>query len=121
MAVFVLVPRPVDTPTVPPAPTFRDDGKLSIATLVPEDVPLSRDAATLRWSAGPEGSLYDVEVADENLDVLHVRRDLTVNELTLPAASLDGLLTGAQVLWRVEIVLPDGRRVTSPTFIHRLE
>ena len=42
-------------------------------------------------------------------------------EFTVPAAALAGLEPGSLVLWQVELILPEGRRIVSETFATRLE
>lgn len=117
---LVVLPRLLQSPGVP-SPIERDEGRLRIESLVPEDRPLKRDGAILRWSAGPEGALYDVEVVEEDLDEIFRARDLRTNEVRIPPATLKSLASGAKLLWRVDVVLADGDRVSSPTFIHSLE
>ena len=91
-----------------------------ITSLIPETEPLDRRAATLRWTAGPEGTRYRVTVSTEDFRVLATRDALTVNELTLDPDALSSLRSGDKVLWRVEAIEPAGRRRSSPTFVHRL-
>jgi hypothetical protein len=109
----VIVPRTSLTPT-PPA--FRSDDSLRIAPLVEPDAVLPRDHATLTWTAGPEGSLYSVEVVTESLDLVASQRDTSEARFQIPPASLSPLPPRARLLWRVETRLPDGRRIASPAF-----
>ena len=97
----------------PAAPTLR--------ALPADNQRLPRGRAVLRWTPGPPGSRYDVQVATADLRILTRARGLDVPELALPAAALAALPHGARVVWQVEALLPDGSRITSPTFVAVLE
>ncbi len=99
----------------PEAPVFREGERLAIESLLPAE-PLPRDTLDLAWSAGPAGTVYDVEVVTGDLDVLHVARGLTGTTHRVPAAALASVEPGGVVLWRVRAILPDGSRVESPVF-----
>lgn len=81
---------------------------------------LPRERFLLRWSAGPDSSLYDVVVSDGDLNVLFRGRQLETPELLVPEAAFEPLASGAEVLWRVEVLAPDGSRQSSETFVQRL-
>jgi len=100
---------------------YRTGEEITIRSLLPEEIPLKRSACLLRWSAGPEGSRYDVEVATDDLEVIARARGLERPEFTVPADRLANLPPGAELLWRIEATLPDGRRIPTETFIHRIE
>jgi hypothetical protein len=102
-------------------PQYRTGEEIAIQSLLPEEAPLPRSACLLRWSAGPEGSRYNVEVATADLEVIARARGLEREEFAVPANRLADLPPGAELLWRVEATLPDGRTITTPTFIARLE
>jgi hypothetical protein len=102
-------------------PQYRTGEELAIHSLLPDGAPLPRSACLLRWSAGPEGARYDIEVATADLEVIVRARGLERAEFTVPADRLADLPPGAELLWRVEAMLPDGRRITTPTFICRVE
>ena len=88
---------------------------------MPADDALSRDSCVLRWSAGPEGTAYDLLVVDESLQPLARATRLERPEYEVPPADLASLPAGGSILWRVTAHLPDGRRVVSRTFTTRLE
>jgi hypothetical protein len=46
---------------------------------------------------------------------------LTRPEVTIDPAQLADLPRGSNVLWQVEVTLPDGERASSPTFVTRIE
>lgn len=102
-------------------PQYRTGDEIAIRSLLPQGIPLARSACQLRWSAGPEGSRYTVEVANADLEVIVRSRGLESTEFTVPFDRLAGLPPGAELLWRVEAILPDGRTITTPTFIALLE
>jgi len=114
----VYSPQPLDPL---PDSAYRDafDGS-EIESALPEDEPLRRADLALAWTGAPEGSLFAVQIADEDLNVLHMARSLTEPRYEVPEGALDTLPDGGRILWKVEAQLPDGRRVTSATFIHAL-
>ncbi len=59
-------------------------------------------------------------VSDADLEVLAQAGDLTQARFLVPADALAGLVSGAELYWQVEAVLPDGSSRTSRTFINRL-
>jgi hypothetical protein len=102
-------------------PLFRDTERLAIRSLLPETAPVPRASCLLRWSGGPPGTRYRIEVATERLDVVDRARDLDRPEYLVPAKALAAVPPGARLLWQVEARTPDGGRVTSPTFVLRLD
>lgn len=103
-------------------PVFREGaGAAEIRALVPEDRPLARDGALLRWSALGEGARYTVELSAEDLTPLHTAHGLAASELEVPPEVLSRVGPGEAIVWRVEARLPDGTRVSSGAFVHRLE
>lgn len=82
---------------------------------------LPRDRFLLKWSDGPSGSTYAVRLSTENLALLFTQQDLVRPELLVPAAALERTQPGERLLWQVEARLPDGRRISSETFIVTLE
>jgi hypothetical protein len=60
-------------------------------------------------------------VTTEDLRVLATAADLMTAEFTVEPAVLAELPGGAGVLWQIETSLPNGDRVTSPTFVTRVE
>jgi hypothetical protein len=100
--------------------TFRDPGRPAIASLVPTDRALPKAAFQLRWSPGPQDSRYQVRVTTEDLRLLTTVGDLTRPEVVIDAASLSDVPEGSRILWQVEVTLPSGERVVSPTFVVRV-
>ncbi len=82
---------------------------------------LPRDGAVLRWSALP-GATYEVTVrtAPPELEVVVAAGGLPEPQFTIPGEALAALPSGARLHWRVEAVLPDGRRIGSRTHIVEL-
>lgn len=105
----------------PSSPTLRNQGKSEIRSLLAEDRAYPREELVLRWSPGPEGSRYDVRVTDRRLNHVAGGRSLTEPVFPVPGPQLEAIEGGEQVLWQVEMILPDGRRVVSRTFTARLE
>jgi hypothetical protein len=104
-----------------PPDEFRDVGSFSIASRLETGRALPRDACVLSWSGGPRGTLYSVEVARPDLTVIARADQIETNHYQVPASVLAGLPAGSAVLWRVEAVLPDATRVSSPVFRAKLE
>lgn len=104
----------------PPQPVMRGAGE-EIRALT-GDGPVARAGGVLlRWTAGPEGTLYDVVVTDPDLEVVATAEGLADPELRIPEERLSDLPAGSSLLWRVEAQLPEGSRRASPTFSTRLE
>jgi len=77
---------------------------------------LRRDDPVLRWSAGPEGTLYEIRVTDRDLNLLGHGWRLQAPEYRLDPAAVAGLQEGTVIHWQVTARLPDGREASSPTF-----
>jgi hypothetical protein len=103
------------------APLLRDAGARVVESRLSEAGALPRGRFLLRWSAGAAGSLYDVVVSDADLEVLFRGQQLEQAELLVPVQALAPLAAGAQVLWRVEVLEPDGSRHASATFVQRVQ
>ena len=104
------------------APTFRETpAEPGIRALLPENVPLSRSGARLSWSPVGKGARYTVEISLEDLTPLHTTQGLTATELEIPAPVLDRVGASGAIVWRVEARLPDGSRIRSGAFVHRIE
>lgn len=95
---------------------FREPETLAIDSGLDEATPLPRERCVLRWSPGPEGTLYSVRVSSEELRVLARADELSEPRYEVPAEALDALADGDTFLWRVEALLPDATRVSSPVF-----
>jgi hypothetical protein len=104
-----------------PDSEFREQAQYVVESLVPSDATLPRAMFRLRWAPGPEGSRYDVRVTTEDLRVLATAADLTDPELVIGRDLLQGVASGARILWQVDTSLPDGARVSSRTFVARVE
>jgi len=100
----------------PDVPQYRAAEETAIRSLVPEERPLPREAFVLRWTPGPATSRYTVHVATEALTPLARAGGLTAAEYAVSEDALRTVPAGARVLWRIEMVLPDGGRAASPTF-----
>jgi hypothetical protein len=107
--------------TRPPGDEFRASSAMEVRSLIPPDVALPRTAFRLRWTPGPEGSRYQVRVTTEDLQVLATAADLTEPVFAVDPSRLAALSAGASVFWQVDVSLPSGGRLTSPTFIARVE
>jgi hypothetical protein len=82
---------------------------------------LARERLLLRWSAGPPGSTYTLSVSSNELVALFSKRDVATTEYLVPADALAQVSPGEQIFWQVETRLPDGRRVSSDTFVVTLD
>jgi len=100
-----------------PGVEFRDPTAVGIESLLDEAKAVSRHGFLLRWTAGPTGTLYTVELADENLAVLVRSEPQEPTEYAVPADVLAGIEAGSTLYWRVEAVLPDATRASSGVFL----
>lgn len=100
---------------------YRQGEEVAIESLLPEGESLSREEPVLRWSAGPEGSTYDVLVSTEELATVAEAAGLTEPEYRISGDALEGLPSATRILWQVEAVTPDGNRIASATFVTELE
>jgi len=103
-------------PTSTPGAEFRNGAAVAIESLLDESTPLPREAFLLRFSPGPEGTLYTVELTTEDLTPVHHRTGLTTAEYLVPAEALATVAPGTDLFWSVEALLPDARRIDSPAF-----
>ena len=94
--------------------------RLPYALGISSELTVFRGTPTLTWSAGPQGTLYTVEVARADLTVIARADEIATAHFQVPDSALSGLPPGATVLWRVEAVLPDATRVSSPVFRARI-
>lgn len=102
-------------------PVMRGADTAAIVSGVPEGAPLPREHCVLRWSGGPEGTRYSLQLSSEDLSVVHRQDSLTRNEYTVPAEVLAGLPPGTKLLWQVEARLPDGQVRRGATFVNRIQ
>jgi hypothetical protein len=88
---------------------------------LPGDDRLPRDQFVLRWSGGPKGTVYDLWVTTPELREVYRAVKLETPEARVPAAVLEALPRGGDVLWRIEARFPDGGHAESPAFRTRVE
>jgi hypothetical protein len=100
-------------------PVYRSVDGRSIASELPDGVPLSRTAPVLRWTAIDEAR-YRIRVFTVDLQPLAEASDLSAPAYSLPPEVVSRLAGGAVVLWQVEAISPEGT-VVSPTFTTRLQ
>jgi len=79
---------------------------------------LPREHCLLRWSSGPEGSRYPLNITTEDLDVLRNIRNLKSPEYLFPEEFIPK--EENRILWRITVRLPDGERISSDTFTTQL-
>jgi hypothetical protein len=90
-------------------------GAPEIRLLVAPGTELARDQVVLRWAPAGEGARYDVHLLTAELQPLDRALDIGTTSHPVPAARLSAVPPGAELYWRVEAVLPGGRRLASPT------
>ena len=95
-------------------------GGSGIRSLVPEQEPLPREHAVLRWTTAGEGARYGVRLTGSDLSPLISATDLEISEYSIPSRVFDGLPHGSTLLWQVDATLPDGRHIISSTFVARV-
>lgn len=113
VAIFLTVMPRHDTAN-PPA--YREDELPALVALVPDGARLPREAFTLRWSAGPAGARYALEVTTSTLAAFHAERDLDEPRATVPAAWFGGVPSGTKFFWRVEAHDAHGTVARSATY-----
>jgi hypothetical protein len=96
-------------------PVYREDAGPTLATPAPE-LHAPRADLVLTWSGAPEGSSYDLVVTDASLGELAAAKGLREARFVLPAERFAGVPSGGAMLWRVEALAPDGKRIASPTW-----
>jgi len=104
-----------------PPVVMRAGEEVAIVSLVPEAAPLPREACVLRWSETAGGARYTVRVGTEDLSPIALAENLDTTEYRVQAKDLEKIPPGSAIVWRVEAVLPDGRRIVSTGFRNRLE
>lgn len=117
LVVVAVMPRPEDEG----APRTRGADTATLVSQVPEGTPLPRAHCVLRWSGGPPGTRYSLQLSSEDLSVVHREDSLTRGEYAVPEKVLSALPPGAKLLWQVEARLPDGEVRRSATFVNRVE
>jgi len=101
------------------APAYSSTDPRSIASLLPEGEPLSREEPVLRWTA-IDNARYRVRVFTADLQPLAEAADLLTPTYRLPADLVNRLPGTAVVLWQVEADAPGAATIVSPTFSARL-
>jgi hypothetical protein len=91
-------------------------GEPGVESLLADGEALPRHDFELAWRPGPEGAHYDLLVTTPDLEVVYQASDLESASHRVPMGSLDAVPAGGELLWRVEMSHPDGRRVASPAF-----
>jgi hypothetical protein len=87
-----------------------------LTTSLADGATCDRAACRLTWSDAGEGARYTVRVTTADLEPVAAIAGLAETQYTIPVDRLRALAPRADVLWQVEAVLPDGRRVSSATF-----
>jgi hypothetical protein len=118
-AIGIAVTLQLSRPTVDN--TFREGAPYVVNALVPSDTTLPREAFRLQWTPGPEGARYHVRVTTDDLNVLADESDLVAPEYVVSRDRLATLAPGSRVLWQVDVVLPEGRTVSSQTFAVKVQ
>ena len=90
----------------------------SISSLVENAGTMPRDRFLLRWTEGPQGTLYDIEVGTTDLKRLARGTALTTSEFLVPESAFADVEPGTPIAWRVEAMLPDGRVIASFTYVN---
>jgi len=97
-------------------PVYRTQEGQWLESTVDGERPIARGEFVLRWTAGPEGTFYDIRVMGEALEPIARKDGLDRPEYRVPEEALAGLPSGSRVLWQVTARQPDGQRVESETF-----
>jgi hypothetical protein len=96
-------------------PVFRGGEPRSIASRLPDDVPLSRAEPVLRWT-GIEGARYRVRVLTPELELLDEGEDLAEPAYRLPEDVVGKIPAGGRILWQIEGRVGGTPAVVSLTF-----
>ena len=100
-------------------PYFGDFGDVWKHLVLAEVLSLERPLAY--WETHAGSARYALTVTTRALAPVFERSGLTQPEAQVPASALAAFSAGTELAWVVEATLPDGRRVTSPAFLVRLE
>lgn len=117
MGVWVTFPPRVEQGT----PVLRESRVEPIRALIDPEQPLSRDEFRLSWSPVAEGAVYVVRVTTDSFEPIYTSDEARETECVVPPSALAHLAQGTRLMWQVEAVRIDGRRVTSNTFFSLLE
>jgi hypothetical protein len=116
LVLAVLLPRWWNRPEL-----YRGGEASEILSQIPDDAPLPRGQADLRWTAGPPGSQYEIRVLTRDGREIAVESGLTEAHYRIPPSALSGVPAGTVLYWQVKALQPDGKSLGSKTFSARLE
>jgi hypothetical protein len=98
-------------------PVYRGE-EVAVHSQVAEGKALPRDRFLLKWSVpAPAGATYNLKISTEDLRSVAAVNGLKVPQYQVPASALTGLPAGAKLLWNVDVDLPAGSHLVSPTFV----
>lgn len=103
----------------PSPPIFRQQQEAGTIQASSGTQQLPRTACRLEWSAGPDGTRYDLTATDDRLEILSMVKGLKRPEYDLPSETIPTSTT--EVFWRVTAHLPDGRTFSSEAFTTRID
>jgi hypothetical protein len=89
------------------------------ATLAPtmaEPGTCSRAACRVSWTDAGAGARYTIRITTGRLEPVAYASGLREPAYVVPAAQLQKVASGSELLWQVEAALPDGQRLSSATF-----
>jgi len=121
VAGLALVPFVLDFDRPNRQAAFRSAESPELHSLTPEQRNISRHACVLRWSSVGDDAVYDLEVSRQTLEPVVSERGLVGTEYTVSQEALAAVPAGEPIVWRVEARLPDGRRVSSPSYVQSLD
>jgi len=102
----------------PAPPVYREQRDEDGIAVLGGTAEMPRTACLFRWTPGPEGTLYDLVITDEKLNVLLSVKGLGESEYLLPEEDLPPATR--EVFWRVTAHLPNGVVTSSKTFGTRI-
>jgi hypothetical protein len=100
---------------------FRSAETSELHSLIPEQQSIARHACVLRWSSVGDDAVYDLEVSRLTLEPIVSERGLVETEYTVAPVALSAVPAGEPIVWRVVARLPDGHRVSSPSYVQSLD
>ncbi len=114
---------PVNLPGTPGfgTPQYREGSEADIRPLSPADRPLPRDRFQLKWSSGPSGTRYQLQLATADLVVVLQAHGLEEPSYLVDEKTLQPFPSGTRFIWQVEAAYADGTRRTSDTFVSVLK
>lgn len=117
LGLWVTFPPGLDQGT----PVLREGRVEPIRALVAPDRPMSRESFRLSWSPVEDGAVYVVRVTTESFEPIFTSDALPRTDCVVPPDALRHLAPGTRLMWQVEAVRLDGRRISSNTFFSLLE